>query len=98
MTLREQLDVAAAASLHAALRDLLTANGRLEVDGGAVMQVDTAVMQLLLAFVREAGWRGLSLRWVDVSDRLREAAGTLGLQGAMGWSADGLAAANNGKE
>lgn len=54
-----------------------------QLDGAAVERVDTAALQLLVAFRREAAARGLSPAWLGVSDVMREAAGVLGLAQAL---------------
>lgn len=65
-------------ALQAQLRDALAAPAG-ELDGAAVSRVDTAALQLLAAFRRELAAQGRTLRWLGVSDALREAAGLLGL-------------------
>ncbi len=64
LALPADLTVGAAASVHALLRERLAAvaeGGRLEVDLGAVTEIDTSGLQLLLAARREATRRGLTL-------------------------------------
>lgn len=50
-----------------------------QLDGAGVERVDTAALQLLVAFRREATARGQPPAWLGVSDVMREAAGVLGL-------------------
>ena len=54
-----------------------------EIDGAGVERVDTAALQLLLAFRRAASARGLPASWVGVSETMRDAAGVLGLTQAL---------------
>ncbi len=54
-----------------------------QLDGGAVERVDTAALQLLVAFRREAVARGQLPAWVGVSAAIRDAAGVLGLAQAL---------------
>ncbi len=54
-----------------------------ELDGAGVERVDTAALQLLLAFRRAASARGLPASWVGVSETMRDAAGVLGLTQAL---------------
>ena len=54
-----------------------------QIDGRAVERVDTAALQLLTLFRREALARGCQVRWCGASDTLREAAQTLGLGNAL---------------
>lgn len=54
-----------------------------QLDGAAVERVDTAALQLLVAFRREAAARGQSPTWLGVSQIMRDAAGVLGLAQAL---------------
>lgn len=54
-----------------------------QLDGGAVERVDTAALQLLVAFRREATARGQLPAWLGVSSAMRDAAGVLGLAQAL---------------
>ena len=53
------------------------------LDGGAVERVDTAALQLLALFRREATARGRAVSWHGASGPLRDAAGVLGLAQAL---------------
>ncbi|MEI7035969.1 STAS domain-containing protein [Fulvimonas yonginensis] len=53
------------------------------IDGRAVERVDTAALQLLTLFRREALARGCAVSWQGASTTLREAADTLGLAQAL---------------
>jgi ABC-type transporter Mla MlaB component len=54
-----------------------------QLDGRAVERVDTAALQLLTLFRREALSRGCAVSWRGASAVLCEAADTLGLAGAL---------------
>lgn len=54
-----------------------------QLDGAGVERVDTAALQLLVAFRREATARGQSPTWLGVSEVMRDAAGVLGLAQAL---------------
>ena len=54
-----------------------------QLDGAAVERVDTAALQLLVAFRREASARGQLPAWLGVSAAIRDAAGVLGLAQAL---------------
>lgn len=54
-----------------------------QLDGRAVERVDTAALQLLTLFRREALSRGRAVSWRGASPTLREAADTLGLARAL---------------
>jgi phospholipid transport system transporter-binding protein len=49
------------------------------LDASAVERVDTAALQLLVVFQREAAKRGKQMNWAGVSAPLHEAASQLGL-------------------
>lgn len=53
------------------------------LDGRAVERVDTAALQLLTLFRREATARGRAVSWLGASSILCEAAGVLGLAKAL---------------
>ena len=54
-----------------------------QLDGAGVERVDTAALQLLVVFRREATARGQSPTWLGVSEVMRDAAGMLGLAQAL---------------
>jgi ABC-type transporter Mla MlaB component len=64
--------------LAAELRGALDASAAV-LDGRAVERVDTAALQLLLAFRRELSGRGHVVSWLGASSPLNDAAGLLGL-------------------
>jgi len=54
-----------------------------QLDAAGVERVDTAALQLLVAFRREATARGQAPGWLGVSEVMRDAAGVLGLAQAL---------------
>lgn len=66
--------------------------GDVMVDGSAVERVDTAGLQLLLAFVNDHEQKGRRVAWTDSSAELRRAAARLGLAESLRLPADGEAA------
>ncbi|WP_266172195.1 STAS domain-containing protein [Dyella subtropica] len=50
-----------------------------ELDASAVERIDTAALQLLAVFCREAGAKGHTVTWLGASTVLRDAAALLGL-------------------
>lgn len=74
--------MAAVTALYGELRGALDAPAT-ALDGRAVERVDTAALQLLTLFRREAAARGRTVSWLGASEVLREAAGTLGLSQAL---------------
>lgn len=51
--------------------------------GRSVERVDTAGVQLLLAFAKDAQERSLRVQWLQASEKLRSAVGQLGLHGVL---------------
>jgi ABC-type transporter Mla MlaB component len=64
-------------ALHQQLRAALGQSSVL--DGASVERIDSAALQLLYAFGRDAGARGNPPTWTGASTPLREAADLLGL-------------------
>jgi len=67
----------------ATLRERLASPGALTIDLSRVANVDTAGIQILLAFRNEAPSRGLSLEFRGQSAALTQALSVLGLQGQL---------------
>ncbi|MBI2382659.1 MAG: STAS domain-containing protein [Gammaproteobacteria bacterium] len=74
------LSIAGAAALHQALVSCLDKRQLIELDASAVLEADTAGLQLLAAFLRDRRESGRDVRWKNVSEPLVRAAGMLGLQ------------------
>lgn len=70
------------ADVKAGLLDALEAPA-VQLDGAGVERVDTAALQLLLAFRHAASAKGLPASWLGVSETMRDAAGVLGLTKAL---------------
>lgn len=70
--------IAEVGELHTQLRKALDAS-QIVLDGTAVDRVDTAALQLLVVFQREAQKRERQVQWAGVSAPLQDAAGQLGL-------------------
>jgi anti-anti-sigma regulatory factor len=65
------------------LRERLTKPGAVTIDLSRVANVDTAGIQVLLAFRNEAPSRGLALEFRGQTAALTQALGVLGLQGQL---------------
>lgn len=79
LTLDADLRISAAPALRDTLLAALAAGEGIDIDAGAVAQVDTAALQVLAAFSRDARAAGLSVAWTGVSDPFRRGVSTLGL-------------------
>lgn len=69
--------------LYPRLLSLLLEEKSIVFDGGDVEQVDTAALQLLHAFVKEAKIHGHRVHWQSVSDIFLQSARVLGLAHLM---------------
>ncbi|HKT28544.1 STAS domain-containing protein [Dyella sp.] len=74
--------IAEVGALHTQLRGALESS-QIILDGGAVDRIDTAALQLLVVFQREAKQRERQLQWAGASAPLYDAASQLGLVEAM---------------
>ncbi len=86
-TLREAED------LKASLLACLEQTGNVGIDAGKVVRIDTAALQLLVAFGRDLADAGRSFQWLSASNELRAAAQALGLAGILRLPAAGAAVA-----
>jgi ABC-type transporter Mla MlaB component len=77
-----------ATTIHAELVAHLDESGTVKIDGGAVERIDTAILQLLAAYVRDVLADGRTVEWVACSSALRRAARALGLELALELPAD----------
>ncbi|SRR5581483_3091264 len=77
------LDVSCARNVYQTLNEALIRALPLEIDTGGLERLDTAALQLLVAFGRIARERGLHLRWSSVGQTLRSSAELLGLAAAL---------------
>jgi len=78
------LDVAGSGELKKQLDKVFRRKSPFVLDGSAVERVDTAALQVLVAFSRESRHREIDLKWVEVSDPLRNASTLLGLNHELG--------------
>ena len=83
VTLREVLVISGASALQDSLREAAENGGAVVLDGSGIAQVDTAALQILSAFVRDAGSLGFTVEWKAASEAMRLSAGLLGLTEAL---------------
>ncbi len=79
-----RLDVSRAGELKDRMLQVLELNEDVELDAGGVTLVDSAALQVLLAFVRGCAARGMNVHWKTTSDALEEAVRLLGLARLLG--------------
>lgn len=87
MTLDSDLGIEQCVALKETLAEHLDAPQR-QVDAGAVERVHTASLQVLAAWWRDRDAAGHRTEWTACSEPLQAAAGTLGLEAALGLDRD----------
>lgn len=86
ITLAADCTLREAAALKAQLITTISPTDAVLIDGGAVERIDTAGLQLLVAFAQREHAAGRRLQWQAASDALRSAGARLGLLGALSLS------------
>ena len=81
--LAENLDISSVSELKAELTSALDLGSPVVLDPSAVERADTASLQLLLAFLREATRSSVAVRVLRGSEAFHEAAQTLGLEASL---------------
>ncbi|KJV27220.1 STAS domain-containing protein [Luteibacter yeojuensis] len=79
LALEADLRIGAAPALRDTLLAALNAGAAVQLDGNAVAQVDTAALQVLAAFSRDARAASVPVAWLGASDTLRRGVTVLGL-------------------
>ncbi len=82
--LAESCTIAGAEELKTELLGRLREEREVSIDAGSVRQIDTAALQLLVAFVRDRHGAGRPVCWQAQSEAFAEAAALLGLREALG--------------
>ncbi|MFQ5518450.1 MAG: lipid asymmetry maintenance protein MlaB [Mariprofundus sp.] len=85
IVLEGSLGIAEAEAMHQTFASVLQANVDISIQSEALSRVDSAGTQLLYAFVKEAKQCSITLKWLSVSDVLKESAAALGLTDGMGF-------------
>ncbi|MEZ5498482.1 MAG: STAS domain-containing protein [Steroidobacteraceae bacterium] len=83
VVLPSQITIREAAKLRTQLLAALSQPSE-RVDGTQVSRIDTAGIQVILAYVQDRARAGRSVSWCAVSDALRDAAARLGLTQSLG--------------
>jgi phospholipid transport system transporter-binding protein len=87
IALGPSLTIQEALGLKQELGGILSAGGAVHVDGAGVRSADTAGIQLLVAFSREAKMRNVEIIWRGASEVLLQSAARLGLSALLGLAA-----------
>jgi ABC-type transporter Mla MlaB component len=75
--------------LHQQLVQRLNDTGPVSVDRTGIQRPNTALLQLLVAFVRDVKAQSRTVQWQGESASFDRAARVLGLSGSLGLPADG---------
>ena len=86
ISLPEQLEIATVSTLREQLPSPTAMEANVALDAQAVTTVDTAALQLLVAFVRDAGVQGIDIQWDNPTETLLEKAQLLDLLKPLGLS------------
>jgi phospholipid transport system transporter-binding protein len=84
LTLAADCTLREAAILKTLLLSTVSPAGEVIIEGGAVERIDTAGLQLLVAFARREAAAGRRLAWQSASAELRGASERLGLLDCLG--------------
>ncbi len=84
VTFDEVADIASVKALHQHLGEALACGQPVEFRAARCERMDTAVLQTLYAFMREARERGLEVSWQGASLTVVDAARRLGMERALG--------------
>src|SRR5256885_1040471 len=74
--------------LQSQLAERLDESGTVQIDASGAERVDTSILQLLAAFVRDLRADARSVEWSGCSPALRRAAESLGLVSELGLAVD----------
>ncbi len=77
------LDISCAGQLRGQLQQALTSNQPVVLDAANVERVDTAALQVLTAFFKDAGAQKLEVQWKEPAQTLVNAAQLLGLRDSL---------------
>ena len=79
----ESLDISQVQALHEQLKQVLQYGDDVRLDAASVERADAAALQLLYAFVQEAGANGVTVQWHEPAAALYDAARLLGLEAGL---------------
>jgi anti-anti-sigma regulatory factor len=83
ITCEPTIDINYASTLYEHLKAALEEKREVEIHAGEVTKVDTAILQVFLAFSLEAKNVGITVNWMSVSETFLAAAELLGLTTEM---------------
>jgi len=79
------LDISNIEHLFEKLRNVLnSSDSNIYLDGESIERIDTASLQLLAAFFKDAKLQGVNLHWLNPSDALKSTCQLMGLSSFLG--------------
>lgn len=84
LKLDSQLGIHSIGSLKDSLVAALSSGNPISIDAGGVESIDTAALQLLVAFARHSGASSREITWLEISDAFSEATRLLDLEQHLG--------------
>lgn len=86
IVLKVVLAISDAKALHTELGEKLEAKKDVSIDASSVEMVDTAILQVLLAFIKKAQLQSMAVKWINPSQEFLSRSETLNLTGVLGVS------------
>ena len=80
----EMLDISRVSEFYAELKMVIEEEKPVELDGSKVERIDTAGLQLLVAFCQQLKTENRGMRWHEPSEALKRSAQLLGLMDELG--------------
>jgi len=85
LDLTSHFGISRVADIYPQMQSLISSSSEtLKISGGDIESVDTAALQLLLAFVAEAEKNGKKIEWESCSEKLRSSASLLNIEKSLG--------------
>lgn len=77
------IDISSAQNLYDHLKNAIDNDHDVEINAGDVTRVDTAILQVFIAFTLESKTKGVMVEWGAVSDAFYASAKLLGLENIL---------------
>ncbi len=83
--LEGDLGIAQAEALHRKFCGALENHHEVMIDAGDLARMDASTVQLMHAFIRDAGKNDISVKWKNVPEELKQTTKMMGMAGGMGF-------------
>ena len=84
LNLPDVFGIAQAEIMYQEIKELLSSEDEVKIDGSAVEMVDASALQLLIALVNECKSKGKKISWHKSSDKINDSAKLLNLTESLG--------------